>query len=94
MWGAFLSEPLPIEALVGHCPANKLIGRIPIRNRPKPLLHKRCPKWRTSGISLPFGRLYPSRGKVGYALLTRAPVAIGGLQANPMLPLDLHVLSL
>ena len=33
MWGAFLSEPLPIDALVGRCPANKLIGRIPIRDR-------------------------------------------------------------
>ena len=30
MWGTFLSEPLPIVALVGRCPANKLIGRIPI----------------------------------------------------------------
>ena len=30
MWGAFLSEPLPIVALVGRHPANKLIGRIPI----------------------------------------------------------------
>ena len=30
MWGTFLSEPLPIVALVGRYPANKLIGRIPI----------------------------------------------------------------
>ena len=33
MWGAFLSEPLPIVALVGRCPANKLMGRIPIFRR-------------------------------------------------------------
>ena len=33
MWGTFLSEPLPIVALVGRYPANKLIGRIPIRCR-------------------------------------------------------------
>ena len=33
MWGTFLSEPLPIVALVGRYPANKLIGRIPIRHR-------------------------------------------------------------
>ena len=30
MWGAFLSEPLLIVALVGRYPANKLMGRIPI----------------------------------------------------------------
>ena len=28
------------------------------------------------GISLTFARLFPSDGQVGYALLTRAPVAI------------------
>ena len=33
MWGTFLSEPLPIVALVGRYPANKLIGRIPIHVR-------------------------------------------------------------
>ena len=30
MWGTFLSEPLPIVALVDRYPANKLMGRIPI----------------------------------------------------------------
>ena len=30
MWGTFLSEPLPIIALVGRYPANKLIGRMTI----------------------------------------------------------------
>ena len=30
MWGTFLSEPLPIVALVGRYPADYLIGRIPI----------------------------------------------------------------
>ena len=33
MWGTFLSEPLPIVALVGRYPATKQIGRIPIRHR-------------------------------------------------------------
>ena len=32
-------------------------------------------------------------GQVGYALLTRAPVATQGI-ATHVLPLDLHVLSL
>ena len=75
MWGTFLSEPLPIVALVGRYPANKLIGRIPIpyRNTFRPRL---MPSGDVSGINPPFGGLYPGRGKVGYALLTRAPVAI------------------
>ena len=30
MWGTFLSEPLPIIALVGRYPANQLIGRMAI----------------------------------------------------------------
>ena len=46
-----------------------------------------------SGINLSFERLSPSKGQVGYVLLTRAPVAIGCI-ATTMLPLDLHVLSL
>ena len=33
MWGILLSEPLPIVALVGRYPANKLIGRILIHRR-------------------------------------------------------------
>ena len=33
MWGTFLSEPLPIDALVGRYPANKLMGRIAISYR-------------------------------------------------------------
>ena len=33
MWGTFLSEPLPIVALVGRYPANKLMGRTAISYR-------------------------------------------------------------
>ena len=46
-----------------------------------------------SRINLLFRRLSGSKRQVGYVLLTRAPVAIGSI-ATPMLPLDLHVLSL
>ena len=46
-----------------------------------------------SGINLSFERLFPSNRKVGYVLLTRAPVA-GSCIATTPLPLDLHVLSL
>ena len=33
VWPIILSDRLPIEALVGHYPTNKLIGRGPIRGR-------------------------------------------------------------
>ena len=38
------------------------------------------------GISLTFARLSPSGGQVGYALLTRAPVAIGLSKLRPCCP--------
>ena len=34
-----------------------------------------------SGVNPVFTGLYPSDGQVGYALLTRAPVAVTGVQA-------------
>ena len=45
------------------------------------------------GIRPSFPGLFPGRGQVAYVLLTSAPVAIGVI-AHPMMPLDLHVLSL
>ncbi len=47
MWGTFLSEPLDIDGLVGRCPANYLMSRMPIHQRrtfskyfhAEPLLH-------------------------------------------------------
>ena len=45
---------------------------IPYRNS---LVTSPCGNMTTSGINLPFERLYPSMGQVGYVLLTRAPVA-------------------
>jgi len=33
MWGAVLSDPLPVIALVGHYPTNKLIGHSPLPTR-------------------------------------------------------------
>ena len=79
MWGTFLSEPLPIVALVGRRPANKLMGRIPIPHRPKAFAGGPCGPHAPPGINLSFERLDPDGGQVGYALLTRAPVAIGAL---------------
>ena len=92
MWGTFLSEPLSIEGLVSRYLTNNLMERIPILYR-NPLIMKPCGIIILSGINLSFERLSPSKGQVGYVLLTRAPVAISSI-ARKMLPLDLHVLSL
>ena len=75
MWGTFLSEPLPIEGLVGRYPANFLMGRTAIHHRPKALLNHTCIQLRPSGINLAFASLSLCDGQVRYALLTRAPVA-------------------
>ena len=92
MWGTFLSEPLRIVALVGRCPANKLMRRMPIPDRrifhPKDMRPQGI--W---GIRPSFPGLSPCPGQVAYVLLTSAPVAARGI-ATPALPLDLHVLSL
>ena len=79
MWG---SEPLPIVALVGRYPANQLMGRIPIAHRNQPFVMTPCGISTASGIKLAFARLSRSVRQVGYALLTRAPVAIIGGQAR------------
>ena len=94
MWGTFLSEPLPIDALVGRYPANKLIGRIPIQYRKN-----------LSSASDVFNGLH----RVLVRLSTGYPQVMGRLDTrySPVrrstskkckhlmpFPLDLHVLSL
>ncbi len=74
LWGAFLSEPLPIVALVGRYPANKLIGREPIRRR-RNFQCVPCGINIPSGISRRFHRLSPGNGHVAHALRTLPPVA-------------------
>ena len=93
MWGTFLSEPLSIVDSVGRYPADYLMERIPIPDRSKPFFFPLCNGKNISRIILTFARLSTCLGQVGYALLTRAPVAIKTV-AGLMLPLDLHVLSL
>ena len=92
MWGTFLSEPLRIVALVGRCPANQLMRRMPIPDRRifHPPTMRSVGVW---GIRPSFPGLSPCPGQVAYVLLTSAPVAASGI-ATPALPLDLHVLSL
>ena len=92
MWGTFLSEPLRIVALVGRCPANQLMRRMPIPDR-RIFHHKDMRPHGIWGIRPSFPGLSPCPGQVAYVLLTSAPVAAKGI-ATLALPLDLHVLSL
>ena len=70
------------------------MSREPIRFR-NSLITKRCLKVIPWGISRRFHRLSPWNGQVAHALRTLAPVAIKtSTNLRPMLPLDLHVLSL
>lgn len=84
MWGTFLSEPLSIEGLVSRYLTNCLMERIPIDYR-KTLMVLPCGKNILSGINLSFERLSPSKRKVGYVLLTRAPV-VSNLLLDPATP--------
>ncbi len=92
MWPFILSDRLPIVALVGRYPTNKLIGRRPILQRrlKAPFKLPSCGRSFVSGISTPFGMLSPSEGQVAYALLTRSPL---GILPKHNSPFDLHVLS-
>ena len=74
LWGTFLSEPLPIVALVGRYPANKLIGREPIRRR-RNFQYTNMSSHILLGISRRFHRLSPGYGHVAHALRTLPPVA-------------------
>ena len=73
MWPVALSGRLPVVALVGHYPTNKLIGResIPDRNSFQTL---QMPVRLVSGISSDFSGLSQSQGQVAHVLLTRSPL--------------------
>ncbi|SKX86917.1 Uncharacterised protein [Mycobacteroides abscessus subsp. abscessus] len=73
MWPVTLSGRLPVVALVGHYPTNKLIGRglIPHRKSFAPLTMK-CVV--LSGIRPSFPGLSQSAGQITHVLLTRSPL--------------------
>ena len=75
VWGTVLSDPLPIVALVGRHPANKLMGRMPVPHRIAAFLPLGCPTGTAWGITRRFHRLSPGKGLVAYALRTRAPLS-------------------
>ncbi len=57
MWPVALSGRLPVVALVGHYPTNKLIGREHIPDR-KTFHHQRCLRW-SYPVLIPVSRSYP-----------------------------------
>ena len=94
MWGTFLSEPLGIVDLVGRYPANYLMPREPIRIRFTAFKQETCESCcygKLGGVSTGY---VPDTGMLltRYAPLRRSPA--GSYCYSPLLPLDLHVLSL
>ncbi len=73
VWPVALSGRLPVVALVGHYPTNKLIGRGLILHRrsfqPSPMQGKVL-----SGIRPRFQGLSQSAGQIAHVLLTRSPL--------------------
>ena len=73
VWLIILSDQLPVDALVGHYPTNKLIGREHIphhKSFPPPPMQEQV----MSGINPRFRRLSQSQGQVAHVLLTRSPL--------------------
>lgn len=73
VWPDTLSGRLPVVALVGHHPTNKLIGRGPIPHRksfPPQNMHPMV----LSGIRPSFPGLSQSAGQITHVLLTRSPL--------------------
>src|SRR5690242_9605406 len=73
VWPDTLSGRLPVVALVGHHPTNKLIGRGPIPHRKSfPPQHMHAVV--LSGIRPSFPGLSQSAGQITHVLLTRSPL--------------------
>ncbi len=73
VWPVALSGRLPVVALVGHYPTNKLIGRESIPDRKTFHIHLMREDV-ISGIRPSFPGLSQSQGQVTHVLLTRSPL--------------------
>ena len=76
MWGTFLSEPLPIVALVGRYPANQLMGRTPILYRYKYLSSISHAKHGMHAVLILLSQGYPAvkgRSDTRYSPVRRSP---------------------
>ncbi len=75
MWLAILSDQLPVIALVGHYPANKLIGREPLILRSYELSSSRdAPKRSYAVLPGRWAGYPPQVWQVAHVLRTRSPV--------------------
>ena len=74
LWPNILSDRLPVIALVGFYPANKLIGRRLLSKRRKALI-ARNHRATTSGIRPAFAGLSRTSRQITNVLLTRLPLA-------------------
>ena len=92
VWGAILSDPLPIVGMVGRCPAIYLMGRMAIRHRLAAFHPRGCPLGSYGVlISLSGGcPPVPARFHTRCAPVRRSPAS----HCCDPLPLDLHVLGL
>ena len=73
VWLIVLSDQLPVDALVGRYPANKLIGREALPKRSS-FFSRPCDQEEISGISSSFLGLSQTSGQVPHVLLTRSPL--------------------
>ena len=92
VWGAVLSDPLPVVGTAGRRPAVYLMGRMPIPRRIAPFHREPCGS-RSYGESIPLsGGCAPAGGRshTRYAPGRRSPAQC----CHCPLPLDLHVLGL
>ena len=90
VWPVTLSGRLPVVALVGHHPTNKLIGRGLIPHRIKRFSHHTMRCNVLSGIRPRFQGLSRSAGQIVHVLLTRSPLIHPPKRASAF---DLRVLS-
>ena len=88
VWPDALSGRLPVEALVGHHPTNKLIGRGPIPHRKT--FHPTPCSARSYPVLDPVSQAYPRVG--GRSPTCYSPVR-HSCTPERALPFDLHVLS-
>src|SRR5690606_3792376 len=89
VWPVALSGRLPVVALVGHYPTNKLIGRGLILHRKN--FQPQTMRFEViSGIRPSFPGLSRSAGQITHVLLTRSPLIHPASWASSF---DLHVLS-
>ena len=94
VWPSALSGRLPIEALVGHYPANKLIGRGLLSKRQvlrSPALITARPRAGCYAVLAPLSEGYPPLE--GRSPTCYSPVCHSTCGPKPAFAFDLHVLS-